>query len=208
MLTQNELIRLFQQNQQDPHTLEPKRAPSVQSERKRKHASIEDVFHLNEIAHLIDEVLHDSEALAAADSVHGLSIRYLVTKDRRCLIAKEGRPDIGTPGHGQMATSCIAAGNLFINRDNHQIKAVNHQSGDFQPGPETLVFILQALLATPELEISPELYMIIEQFIPGIDSQTMIFSQEFRALVENLPGQEQQQEQENDDAIEAGYRTP
>jgi len=204
MLTQNELMGLFQQNHEHPHTLELQRAPTVQSERKRKHSSIEDVFHLNEIEHLIDEVLHDSEALAAADSVHGLSIRYLVTKARHCLIAKEGRPDIGTPGHGQMATKCIAAGNLFINRDNHQINAVNHQSGDFQPGPETLVFILQALLATPELEISPELYMIIQQFIPDVDSQTMIFSEELRALIENLPAQEQA----NDDAIEAGYRTP
>lgn len=59
-------------------------------------------------------------------------MRYIVTIDNRILFANDGRASYSIPFHTEMADLCIAAGDVFLNRNN-QIVEITPSSGHFKP---------------------------------------------------------------------------
>lgn len=77
--------------------------------------------------------------------------RYLVDTKGIIWFALEGTPARNIPSHHQMTTLsdnelCFSAGNIQIN-DQDEIININHKSGDYKPGFESLVHPLSILAA-------------------------------------------------------------
>ncbi|MFY7697461.1 MAG: hypothetical protein ACOVQX_01350 [Legionella sp.] len=79
------------------------------------------------------------------DDDYKFSIRYLVTEDKQLLLAREGKEGKYIPAHKTIRNRCLAAGNLYFSRDFKKIIKINHQSGDFQPSIESLLWPLAIL---------------------------------------------------------------
>jgi hypothetical protein len=70
------------------------------------------------------------------------SLRYLVTPNMQILFAKEGQLSKSIPGHRHMADTCLAAGNIFFSKDYSRFTLITHDSGDFKPNANSLLWPL------------------------------------------------------------------
>lgn len=79
------------------------------------------------------------------------SLRYLVTPNMQMLFAKEGQLSKTIPGHRHMADTCLAAGNIFFSKDYSRVTMITHDSGDFQPNANSLLWpiIILTLCSAP-----------------------------------------------------------
>lgn len=77
------------------------------------------------------------------DDSHQFMGRYIVTTERRMLVAREGEPGFFIPTHLQMSRHkpVLAAGNFFFNAKG-EITAFNHDCPDFETTVESLVWPL------------------------------------------------------------------
>ncbi|MDR3442605.1 MAG: hypothetical protein P4L65_06265 [Legionella sp.] len=90
------------------------------------------------------------------------SIRYLVTREMQILFAPEGRPSNTIPGHKQMASSCLAAGNIFFSKDFSRITKITNCSGDFLPFDISIIWPLMILTLCPILNSDNSEYFFIK----------------------------------------------
>ena len=203
-----QLLASFIENYLNPKINEVLRPPQILKrnrdamEANDSEDSIKMTYNLDELDELVATVQQNQNDLESATSTHGLSIRYLITKYKECILAKEGAPNTTTPGHGQISTSCLAAGNLFLDAETHEILAANHQSGDFKPKINSLVFILKKLMSCPNIQLSPHFYLILVQFNANEEETRIILSEELRASLDAI---EEPIVLANDDP---GYHTP
>ena len=81
------------------------------------------------------------------------AIRYLVDTNKQLWFAEEGCASAIIPAHYQMtgnpasSARCIAAGNIIFSADYKNIIAINHKSGDFRPGFDSIRWPLAILIA-------------------------------------------------------------
>ena len=187
-----QLLASFAENYLNPEINNVLRPPKMlkrklsDMEANNSEKNIKMIYDLEELPELVETVKQNQHDLESARSPHGLSIRYLITKDKTCIIAKEGAPNATTPGHGQMSTNCLAAGNLFLDAETHAIIAANHQSGDFKPKMNSLVFILKKLISSSNIQLSPRFYMILEQFKANEQETHIKLTEELRAGLDSI----------------------
>lgn len=79
-----------------------------------------------------------------APSIPTKTIRYVVCGEK-LFFAREGSCSSLIPAHGEMATTCHAAGNMVFDEFGVLIK-INNKSGDFRPSPQTLPYALAAII--------------------------------------------------------------
>jgi hypothetical protein len=87
--------------------------------------------------------------------------RYLVDLNKRIIFAREGCPGKHIPMHKEIAKVCVAAGTVFFNKDHSKIIKINHSSGDFHPGINSLIWPLAAILAVSPGLVNDELIVQI-----------------------------------------------
>ncbi|WP_298623889.1 hypothetical protein [uncultured Legionella sp.] len=105
------------------------------------------------------------------------SVRYLVTPGMQILFAREGRRETEIPGHQQMYSKCLAAGNIFFSKDYSRIQLINNSSGDFCPEDRTIIWplIILALchnqteysICTPKLNEKTIITANLNELIPN-----------------------------------------
>lgn len=84
-----------------------------------------------------EDSIYDESAPAYSEKY---SLRYLVTPNMQMLFAKEGQLSKIVPGHKYMADTCLAAGNIFFSKDYSRVILITHDSGDFQPNANSLLW--------------------------------------------------------------------
>ena len=138
-----QLLALLRDNLKTQAALKPVLRPPGRPSRDKSYThNFYDVSHLSA---LTQELLNLGSGY---DYNEKYGVRYLVETNGRIVFAREGRPGKYIPGHKQISTRCLAAGNIYFNEDYSKIVKINHESGDFHPGIETLVHPLAILLAT------------------------------------------------------------
>lgn len=119
------------------------------------------------------------------DNFDIFSVRYLVTTDKQILFAREGEASKLIPGHRQMRSKCIAAGNIFFSRDFKFITKINHQSGDFHPSASSLFWplaILHAMQAPLAEQFTIEISGVFNEDF-ALCSETVTTLEELKALI-------------------------
>lgn len=103
------------------------------------------------------------------DEDNAIVIRFAVDKTGNLFFAKEGKPSRSIPGHREMVSECLAAGNLAF-KDN-KLVLISNQSGDFKPGFQSLQFVIVTLLNN-NIEFSATIRL--DEYVPNIAERTPI----------------------------------
>lgn len=126
------------------------RAPGSPKRKPRKELEIK-IYSLATLPTLIDILrqLPDNDKWFSDEKY---SIRYLIDTSGVMLFAREGKAGVQLesageiiPAHKEISSECIAAGNLFFNKDFTEIIAINNSSGDFLPDPNCLIWPVKNL---------------------------------------------------------------
>lgn len=111
------------------------------------------------------------------------SVRYIVDENRGMWFSFEGVASFSTPGHREMASRCLAAGNVFFSDDYTSITKITHCSGDFRPDVGSLVWPL-AILAAKDMPFHDSFSLqIIDQDEEGLPRSEMTLGEAERALL-------------------------
>ncbi len=110
--------------------------------------------------------------------------RYLVTKEKTLLFAREGRPGVDIPAHREIRGECLAAGNILFSEDYEHITGVNHQSGDFHSTQGSMVWVI-AILLFMNAPIADSFTLILSNEVAGdfVSTRHEITKEALAALV-------------------------
>lgn len=180
-MTPEIFLTLLKKNIHTNHIFSPKRRPPLKPRRDPSYLrKYYDIAHLDrfisELSALDDDYEYEEK----------FGARYLVNTEGRLLFTREGRAGKYVARHKDIANKCLAAGNIYFNEDYSQIIKINHESGDFHPTIESLVYPLAALLAVNPDIVSDTLDIEIilpskEKTIINVDKTSIL-----EALAEKL----------------------
>ena len=135
------LSQLFEASLLMPSIKKPVlRVPAKPSEDTSYYHTVYPTQHLSELTTLL-KTLDEDEPINDR-----FTARYLVTKEKTLLFAREGKPGIDIPAHRAIRNECLAAGNIIFSEDYESITGINHQSGDFHSTQGSMVWALAILL--------------------------------------------------------------
>lgn len=183
-MTAEELLHLLANNLKNTKYYTPvNRGPQKPSKTKKYSHNFYDIVHLS----LLTEQLKGlSKPIDEEDYQYKFSIRYLVDIQGRIIFAREGKPGALIPAHKQIASMCLAAGNIFFNQDYSKIIKINNESGDFHPESPSLVHPLAILLATALDLVAEELLIDITLSASNKKQVTLTTAQLLSCLHDNL----------------------
>lgn len=139
--------------------LQPKLLPNLSARTvKRPPTVFPRVFTEDQLPTLLAALHFDEDE--AVGSIAGKIVRFVVGSDRKLRFAKEGIPNYAVPGHGEMVSGCIAAGNIVFNAAG-KLMRINNKSGDFRPYFQAVQFALQAII---QAGIPLHDFVVIEEF--------------------------------------------
>lgn len=116
------------------------------------------------------------------NEVFKYSVRYVIDPSGTIWFAQEGAKGNSTPTHSQINEHCIAAGNVIFSNNYERIIKINNKSGHFEPGIETLVWTIAALLSL-NAPLAQEIELEFQRGV-NVENETIILSpDELRSLI-------------------------
>ena len=138
-------------------------------------------YSANRLTELTDTLrtLDESESLNDR-----FTARYLVTKEKTLLFAREGQPGMEIPAHRSIRGECLAAGNVIFSENYEFITGINHQSGDFHSTKGSMVWAI-AILLFMNVPISDRFTLVLSEEVAGefVSTPSVITKAELLALV-------------------------
>ena len=141
-MTPEIFLTLLKKNIHTNNIFSPKRRPPLKPRRDPSY-----LRKYYDIAHLDPFISKLSALDDGYEYEEKFGARYLVNTEGRLVFTREGRAGKYVARHKDIANKCLAAGNIYFNEDYSKIIKINHESGDFHPTIESLVYPLAALLA-------------------------------------------------------------